>query len=112
MTVKYFAVYIAALVVFLIIDGAWLGLIARSFYVDQLGHLLRPSPNFGVAGLFYLFYVAGIVVFAVMPAMAQQSWMTAVILGALLGLRLLLSLATILWSQSQSPSGANALATR
>jgi uncharacterized membrane protein len=74
MTIKYLAVYIAALVVFLIIDGIWLGLIARSFYVDQLGHLLRPSPNFGVAGLFYLFYVAGIVVFAVMPAMAQQSW--------------------------------------
>lgn len=85
MTVKYLAVYIAALVVFLIIDGIWLGLIARSFYVDQLGHLLRPSPNFGVAGLFYLFYVVGIVVFAVMPAMAQQSWITAVILGALLG---------------------------
>jgi uncharacterized membrane protein len=85
MTLKYLAVYAAALVTFLIIDGIWLGLVARSFYVQQIGHLLRPSPNFGVAGLFYLFYVVGVVVFAVLPAMAQQSWVTAVVLGALLG---------------------------
>lgn len=85
MTLKYLAIYLAALVTFLIIDGIWLGVVARSFYVQQLGHLLRPSPNFGVAGLFYLIYVFGILVFAVFPAMAQQSWVTALVLGALLG---------------------------
>lgn len=85
MTLKYIAVYAAALVTFLVIDAIWLGVVARSFYVQQIGHLLRPSPNFGVAGLFYLFYVVGVVVFAVLPAMAQQSWVTAVVLGALLG---------------------------
>lgn len=85
MTLKYFAIYLAALVTFLIIDGIWLGVVARSFYVQQIGHLLRPSPNFGVAGLFYVLYVVGVVIFAVLPAMAQQSWITAVVLGALLG---------------------------
>ncbi|MBT5570248.1 MAG: DUF2177 family protein [Alphaproteobacteria bacterium] len=85
MTVKYFTVYLAALVTFLIVDGVWLGVVARSFYVQQLGHLLRPAPNFGVAGMFYVLYVVGVVVFAVLPALAQQSWLTAVLLGALLG---------------------------
>lgn len=86
MTLKYAGVYLAALIAFLIIDGIWLGVIARGFYAEQLGELLRPSPNWSVAGLFYLFYVVGIVVFAVMPAHAQQSWMVAVGYGALLGL--------------------------
>lgn len=85
MTVKYFAIYMASLVTFLIIDGLWLGIVARSFYVQQIGHLLRPSPDFGVAGAFYLLYVVGVVVFAVLPALAQQSWGTALALGALLG---------------------------
>jgi uncharacterized membrane protein len=85
LTVKYFAIYMASLVTFLIIDGLWLGIVARSFYVQQIGHLLRPSPDFGVAGAFYLLYVVGVVVFAVLPALAQQSWVTALVLGALLG---------------------------
>ncbi len=86
LTLKYSGIYLAALVAFLIIDGLWLGVVARGFYADQLGQLLRPSPNWGVAGLFYVFYVVGIIVFAVMPAHAQQSWMMAVGYGALLGL--------------------------
>lgn len=85
MTVKYIAIYASALVTFLIIDGIWLGLVARSFYVEHLGHLLRPKPDFGVAGMFYLLYVFGVMIFAVMPAVAQQSWLTAVLLGALFG---------------------------
>jgi len=35
--------------------------------------------------MFYVLYVFGVVVFAVLPAMSQQSWMTAVLLGALFG---------------------------
>ena len=71
---------------FLGIDALWLGLIARRFYVDQLGALMRDSPNMLAAGGFYLFYVAGIVFFAVAPALAAGSWKTAALNGALLGL--------------------------
>ena len=85
MAIKYSVVYLAALMTFLVIDGVWLGVVARSFYVQQIGHLLRPAPNFSVAGLFYVIYVIGVVVFAVLPAISQQSWQTAVMLGALLG---------------------------
>jgi uncharacterized membrane protein len=44
------------------------------------------QPNFTVAGLFYLVYVGGIIYFAVIPALNSNSWLTAVINGAILGL--------------------------
>lgn len=85
MITKYLATYAVTLVAFLIIDGIWLGLVARNFYVQQLGHLLRPEPNFGAAGLFYAIYVVGILVFAITPAIQNGSWVAAVLYGALFG---------------------------
>jgi len=85
MVIKYAGVYLSTLVAFLIIDGVWLGFVARGFYVQQLGHLLRPSPSFGAAGLFYAIYVVGILVFAVTPAVQNGTWVTAALYGALFG---------------------------
>lgn len=85
MVTKYLATYGATLIAFLIIDGIWLGLVARSFYVQQLDNLLRPAPNLGVAGLFYAIYVIGILVFAIMPAVNHGTWVTALLYGALFG---------------------------
>lgn len=86
MLTKYLAAYGTTLVVFLIIDGVWLGVVARGFYVQQIGDLLRPAPNFGVAGLFYALYVAGILVFVLFPALHHGTWLTAALFGALFGL--------------------------
>lgn len=77
--------YIAGLIAFLLIDFIWLKYIALSFYRDQIGHLMLDKPNLAVAGLFYLFYVAGVVILAVNPAIEKQQWMTALLLGGLLG---------------------------
>jgi len=85
MTLKYAGIYAASLITFLIIDGIWLGIVARGFYSEHLAQFLRPSPNWGVAGLFYLLYVIGAVVFVVIPAHAQQSWLMAIGYGALFG---------------------------
>jgi uncharacterized membrane protein len=74
------------LAAFLVIDLIWLGVVARGFYVSQLGPLLRDNPLIAPAALFYLAYVAGIVWFAVNPALADGSWRTAVLNGAILGL--------------------------
>jgi uncharacterized membrane protein len=82
----YLKAYAATLIVFLGLDALWLGVVARSFYAAQLGHLMRENVNFLAAGGFYLAYVAGIVVFAVAPALADGSWKTAALYGALLGL--------------------------
>jgi uncharacterized membrane protein len=78
--------YIAALLVFLALDAIWLGFIARDFFVEQMGPLLRDDPNFVVAALFYLVFVAGILYFAVIPGLREGSLMVAVLNGAFLGL--------------------------
>ncbi|MBO22000.1 MAG: hypothetical protein CMM26_06475 [Rhodospirillaceae bacterium] len=86
MFAKYFATYAATLFVFLVIDGLWLGLLARGFYVHHLGNLLRPSPNLGAAGLFYSLYVLGVLIFVIFPALNHGTPMTAALYGALFGL--------------------------
>ncbi len=78
--------YFAALAVYLTLDALWLGLIAYSFYRTEMGPLLRPDVNVAVAGIFYLGYVVGVIVFAVRPARRAGSWRNAAGLGALLGL--------------------------
>lgn len=55
--------YLFTLIPFLVLDAIWLGLVAPSFYKSQIGHLMADSPNFLAAGIFYLLYVAGMVVF-------------------------------------------------
>lgn len=55
--------YLYTFIPFLVLDALWLGLVAPSFYKANIGHLMTDSPNFVAAGLFYLLYVAGLVVF-------------------------------------------------
>lgn len=69
-----------------LIDAIWLGVIANKLYKDELGSLLAAKPNMVAAVLFYIIFVIGIVVFAVLPAVASGNWKTALGLGALLGL--------------------------
>lgn len=69
-----------------IIDAIWLSVIANKFYKAQLGPLLLEKPNLIAAVLFYVIYVVGIVVFALMPALAAGDWKVAFGLGALFGL--------------------------
>ncbi len=78
--------YAGTLISFLVIDAIWLGLIAKSFYRDQLGELMLPSPNFAVAAVFYLFFAVAIVVLAVRPGLESGSVWTAIGCGAVLGL--------------------------
>ena len=82
----YVKAYALTLVVFFGLDFLWLGFVARSFYASQLGALMRENINYLASGGFYLAYVAGIVFFAVVPAMAEGSWGRAAMNGALLGL--------------------------
>lgn len=78
--------YAASAVVFFALDFIWLSLSVSRIYQPLLGTLLRDSPNLAVAAAFYLVYVVGLVVFAVLPAASAGSWLTALGLGALLGL--------------------------
>ena len=83
---RYAVAYIATVIVFLGLDAVWLTQIALGMYRRELAGLLLDQPNLLVAGLFYLLFVAGIVILAVAPALNGGSWVTALLLGAVLGL--------------------------
>ncbi len=81
----YLIAYASTLIAFFAIDLIWLGFIAKTFYRDQLGPLMLDSPNWGVAIIFYALYIAGILIFAVKPALDSDQLMKAVVYGALFG---------------------------
>ncbi|NNG17770.1 MAG: DUF2177 family protein [Gemmatimonadales bacterium] len=85
-TAAFIKLYFATLVVFLAIDMVWLGVAAKGFYQRYLGELLRPDVRWGAAILFYLIFVGGILLFAVLPALERASFRHAVLLGGLFGM--------------------------
>lgn len=82
---KVIYLYLLTIPVFFGIDMIWLGVIAKAFYRNNLGHLLRPDVNWSAALVFYLLYIAGILIFATMPALEKKSLYQAVVLGGLFG---------------------------
>lgn len=82
----YGIAYIATGLVFLAIDAIWLTMTAQRLYRPLMGDMLVEGFRLAPAALFYLIYIAGIVVFAIAPALASDRWMTATSLGAFLGL--------------------------
>ncbi|RJR27888.1 DUF2177 family protein [candidate division WWE3 bacterium] len=78
--------YFGTLTVFLGIDAVWLAKIAPGFYKANIGHLLAEKPNLAAAGIFYLLNIAGLLFFAVVPALNNNSAKAALISGALYGL--------------------------
>ncbi|QDG76441.1 DUF2177 family protein [Labrenzia sp. PHM005] len=83
--VQFATAYVTTAIVFFAVDYVWLSQIATRFYFDRIGHLLMDRPNMAAAAAFYLIYVVGIVVFAVGPALKNDSLAYAVIYGALFG---------------------------
>jgi len=79
-------IYTITTVIFFAIDMLWLGVIARNFYRQKLGFILSPEVNWTAAIIFYLLYIGGILYFAVIPAMKEHNWQTALMQGAVLGL--------------------------
>ena len=83
---RFVIAYLATGVVFLGLDAIWLSQVGLGLYRREIGALLLEQPNLPVAGLFYLLFVAGIVLLVVQPAAADGDWLAALWMGALLGL--------------------------
>lgn len=77
--------YLLTVPIFFGIDLLWLGVIAKNFYRSDLGHLLRPQTNWPAAITFYLLYIVGILIFAVLPGLEKNSLGKTACLGALFG---------------------------
>lgn len=83
---KLLALYGITTAAFFAIDFVWLTLATPRIYQPLLGDLLSPKPNLAVAGIFYLFYVVGIVALAIVPGLQEGSLVAALWRGALFGL--------------------------
>lgn len=78
--------YLCTVPVFFLIDIIWLGVLAKGFYRKHLESVINLSVNWPAAIVFYLLFIAGILLFAVAPALDKQSWYRAAMLGGLFGL--------------------------
>ena len=79
---RYVVLYLATLVVMIPIDFLFLGLVARGFFASQVGDMLgeiRLAP----AILFYLLYVAGVLIFV--SGQAGATWQSTLLYGGLFG---------------------------
>ena len=81
----YLKLYALTVPVFFIIDLVWLGVVAKGFYQKNLKYILSPNVNWTAAIIFYLMYIAGILIFAVLPGVAKDSVRHAALWGALFG---------------------------
>ncbi len=69
--------------VFLALDAVWLTLMAQRLYRPAIGHLMREGFDVAAAGIFYVLYIAGVTLLAVLPAQRLRgAWAR----GALFGL--------------------------
>ena len=83
--VKILYTYGAMLVAFLAVDMLWLGVIAKNIYKDQIGFLMKTTPNWVAAIIFYLLFIVGIMIFAVIPGVEKNSLQYTLLYGGLFG---------------------------
>lgn len=82
----FIKLYLISLSVFLAIDMVWLVFIAKNFYAKQIGFLMAKNPNLVAAFIFYLIFIAGLIVFVINPALDKKMWTQALLMGAFFGL--------------------------
>jgi len=78
--------YSITVVVFLALDMLGIRYIVRPVFEAHVGHLLASPLRLGPAAAFYLFYVAGLLIFVSLPALKSGAPVQALVFGALLGL--------------------------
>jgi uncharacterized membrane protein len=81
----YVIAYVCVLIVFGAIDAAWLMPMGPLLYRPALGEILAPNLRIAPAICFYLMYPAGVVIFAVAPALRSESITSGCVLAALFG---------------------------
>ena len=82
----FIRLFLIALPTFFVIDMIWLILVARKFYNKHLGSLMKPDIGWHAAILFYLIFIAALVIFVIGPAVEKHSWVHALVYGAFFGL--------------------------
>ena len=84
---KYVIAYGGTAAMLAVLDAVWLTFAGRLLYRPAIGSLMMDNGfRLAPAIVFYVLYVAGVVIFAVSPALKSGQWTTAVVMGGLFGL--------------------------
>lgn len=78
--------YLSTLTTFLVVDIVWLKLVIGPMFQRHVADLLLDDPKLGIAAVFYALYVAGILYFVSLPAVARGGYMAPAMDAFLLGL--------------------------
>jgi uncharacterized membrane protein len=79
---RYVVLYLTTLVVLMTLDFLFLGVVAKGFFVSEVGDMLG-EVKLGPAVLFYLIYVVGVLIFV---SGSAATWPATLLYGALFGL--------------------------
>jgi len=82
---KNLGLYLNTLLIFLILDGIWLGVVASGFYAEKLGFLMTENINWIAAFVFYALFVLGLMIFVLIPS-SKKPLKIFVYRGTLFGL--------------------------
>jgi uncharacterized membrane protein len=85
MIAKTLTAFIATGLAFAAVDSIWLITMAPRLYKPEIGEVMADNFRLVPAIVFYLLYITGILIFAVRPGVAANSWQTALVMGALFG---------------------------
>lgn len=81
---RTFVAYVSTGLVFVVVDAIWLSTMG-GWYRRMMGDLLLPDFRLAPAVVFYFLFLAGLIIFAVGPALEQGKLYTALLYGALFG---------------------------
>ena len=82
---NFIIAYVAAAIVLIVFEFAWLSQTAEPLYKKTLGTIMAEKPNMSAALAFYIVYVFGVVIFAVHPGQEGGNWQGALLRGARFG---------------------------
>lgn len=81
---KTVLIFLIALTIFLILDGIWLGLVARNLYTTELKHLMGET-KWIAAGVFYVLFVIVLSILILVPGIQEGNLTKLLINAALFG---------------------------
>jgi uncharacterized membrane protein len=81
---RFAIIYLSTLVILLPVDLLFLGAVGKKLFADNVGDMTLSTPRLAPAILFYVIYLAGIVVFV--NGTTPADWTHNVKFGALFGL--------------------------
>jgi uncharacterized membrane protein len=82
---RYVIAYVSTAIAFLGLDAIWLSFAAAKLYRPYIGDMIIDGFRPGPAAAFYLLYMLGVVLLAIMPALAEGDWRRAAMNGAMFG---------------------------